>query len=396
MRLAWSNLAAQSSEQMALAASTIAAVLLFSADGVQSGLLQTAQTLPFLLLSLPAGVLTDRVSRRGLMAGAEAVRATSLALILALLALGRLNLPLLALLGFLGASGTVAFNVAAPAIVPQLVPRHSLALANRWLELARSSAFAAGPAIGGALVGWSGAPTAFVVATILSLAAVFSLSRLPPIPAAPAPERRHPVHDLIEGARFVATHPLLRPLLIVAIFFNISWFVLQAVYPPYAIRVLGLNASGVGMTLGAYGAGMVVGALSAPALAGIFNFGTMILLGPAAAFAASLIMTATIVFPCAVLAGVSFFLFGIGPIVWVITTTTLRQTVTPNAMLGRVSAIIVTATFGARPLGATIGAAVSAGFGIKACLIVSSIGFLAQFAVIFGSAPRRLKTLSTA
>jgi hypothetical protein len=71
-RLAWSNLAAQCSEQMALAAATIVAVLLFDADGAQTGLLQTAQTLPFLILSLPAGVLADRVSRRGLMVAAEA------------------------------------------------------------------------------------------------------------------------------------------------------------------------------------------------------------------------------------------------------------------------------------------------------------------------------------
>lgn len=143
-RLAWSNLAAQCSEQMALAAGTIVAVLTLGADGAQTGLLQTAQTLPFLILSLPAGVLADRVSRRGLMAGAEATRALSLALILALVVSAKLNLALLAALGFLGAAGTVAYSVAAPAMVPFLAPREALTAANRWLELARSSAFTAG------------------------------------------------------------------------------------------------------------------------------------------------------------------------------------------------------------------------------------------------------------
>src|SRR5271155_4941784 len=172
VRLAWSNLSAQCSEQMALAAGTIVAVLALGAGGAETGLLQTAQTLPFLVLALPAGVIADRVSRRGLMVAAEAVRAISLALILALVVTGRLNLALLAALGFLGASGTVAYSVAAPAMVPLLAPRELLTAANRWLELARSGAFAAGPAIGGALVGWSGAPAAFVVATALSLFAV--------------------------------------------------------------------------------------------------------------------------------------------------------------------------------------------------------------------------------
>jgi predicted MFS family arabinose efflux permease len=393
VRLAWSNLSAQCSEQMALAAGAIVAVLALGADGAETGLLQTAQTLPFLVLSLPAGVIADRLSRRSLMVGAEAARALSLALILALIVSAKLNLALLGALGFVGAAGTVAYSVAAPAMVPLLAPRELLTRANRWLELARSGAFAAGPAIGGALVGWSGAPAAFVVATALSLFAVALLARLPHGKPESAPKRRHPVHELSEGLRFVLGHALLRPLLIVAVVFNLSWFVLQAVYAPYAVRHLGLGASGLGATLGAYGAGMIVGALGAPALERLLRFGAMIVVGPLCGFLASLLMAATIVAPSPWLAASSFFLFGAGPIVWVITTTTLRQTVTPNAMLGRVSAIIVTATFGARPAGAAIGAAISAGFGVEACLIVSAIGFAIQLAAILGSAPPRLKAL---
>src|SRR5450631_766571 len=71
-RLAWSNLAAQSAEQVGLAAAPIVAVLAFGAGAGETGLLQTAQTLPFLLLAIPAGVLADRMSRRKLMAAAEA------------------------------------------------------------------------------------------------------------------------------------------------------------------------------------------------------------------------------------------------------------------------------------------------------------------------------------
>ncbi|MGB3436761.1 MFS transporter, partial [Achromobacter sp.] len=139
-RLAASNLAAQFSEQMALAAAPLVAVLALGASAAETGYLQTAQTLPFLLLSLPAGVLADRMSRRALMTAAECVRAASLLGLLALLATGGLNLGWLAALGFLGAVGTVAYNVAAPALVPRLVAPAELASANRWLELARSTA----------------------------------------------------------------------------------------------------------------------------------------------------------------------------------------------------------------------------------------------------------------
>src|SRR4029434_8290902 len=83
-RLAWSNLAAQSAEQIGLAAAPLVAVLALGAGAGEAGLLQTAQTLPFLLLAVPAGVLADRSSRRGLMVGAEGLRVLSLLGILGL------------------------------------------------------------------------------------------------------------------------------------------------------------------------------------------------------------------------------------------------------------------------------------------------------------------------
>src|SRR5579871_4902517 len=222
-RLAWSNLAAQSAEQIGLAAAPIVAVLALGAHEGETGLLQTAQTLPFLLFSFLFGVLADRTSRRRLMAAAEAVRAISLLAILALLLAGHLTLVLLALLGFLGASGTVAYGVTAPSLVPALVPREGLGAANARLEVARTSAFIAGPAIAGALISWLGAPVAFALAAALSTGAVLLFAGLaePPRPSLPP---RHILHDLQEGAGFVLAHPLLRPTLVAAIIFNTSFF----------------------------------------------------------------------------------------------------------------------------------------------------------------------------
>lgn len=174
-RLAWSNLAAQSAEQMSLAAAPIFAVLALGADAGATGALQTAQTLPFLLLAIPAGVLADRMSRPRLMAAAEMLRVASLIAILVLATLGLLTLPLLAGLGFVGACGTVAYSVAGPALVPALVPADALSAANGRIELARAAAFASGPALGGALVGWAGASPAFGVAAALSVSAVVLL-----------------------------------------------------------------------------------------------------------------------------------------------------------------------------------------------------------------------------
>src|SRR5262245_27119745 len=177
-RLAWSNLAAQSAEQVALAAAPIVAVLLLGAGEGQTGLLQTSLTLPFVLFAIPAGLLADRLSRRWLMAGAEALRALALLAILAALWIGVLSLPLLGLLGFIAVCGTVVYSVATPSLVPSLVAPSLLPAANARIELARTVAFAGGPALGGLLVGWIGAGPAFGFAAALSITGAVPLARI--------------------------------------------------------------------------------------------------------------------------------------------------------------------------------------------------------------------------
>lgn len=388
-RLGWSNLAAQSAEQIGLAAAPMVAVLALGAEAGGTGLLQAAQTLPFLLLSFPAGVLADRMCRRHLMVFAEALRVVSLIGIMVLAKLHLLTLPLLALLGFSGASGTVAYSVAAPSLVPALVPREALVAANGRLELARSTAYAAGPALAGALVGWTGAAPAFGFAAALSTCAAILLTGLREPPRRTLPPRRF-LHHLQEGGGFVFAHPLLRSILLTAVVFNTSFFILQAVYVPYAVHRLGLSASGVGVTLATYGVGMVVGAILAPHLLRLLRFGTVIVVGPMAGFAAAVVMVLTIWAPFPVLAGLSFFLIGAGPIVWTISTTTLRQSVTPGDLLGRTSATITMATFGARPIGAAVGAFVGGAHGAQPCLIVAALGFLIQALIILTSPVPRL------
>jgi predicted MFS family arabinose efflux permease len=382
-RLAWSNLAAQSAEQIALAAAPIVAVLLLGVGEGETGLLQTALTLPFILFAIPAGLLADRISRRWLMAGAEALRALALLAILALIGTGLLTLPLLALSGFVAVCGTVAYSVAAPALVPSLVSSKLLPAANARIELARTVAFAGGPALGGVLVGWVGAAPAFGFAAALSVIAVVLLAGIDEPDREPAP-RRHPLQEIKEGADFVRHHPLLRPVFVTQFIFNTAFFLLLAVFVPYAVRRLGLSASGVGSTLAMFGVGMVVGALLATRVMRRLPFGTVIALGPVTGFAAAAVMALTTLMPTPWLAGLSFFLLGAGPILWVISTTTLRQSVTPPRLLGRVSAINIM-SYGARPLGSALGAIIGGLYGAETCLYLAVAIFGAQALVILMS-----------
>jgi predicted MFS family arabinose efflux permease len=391
-RLAWSNLLAQSAEQLSLAAVPIVAVLLLQAGPGEIGLLASIQSLPFLLLSMPLGLLADRTSRTRLMALAETLRALALLLLLALIVTGNVSIAALAVIGFIAAVGTVAFSVAAPSLVPALVQVDGLAQANGRLELARSAAFAAGPALAGALIAWTGASAAFVLSGLLSVAAVLFLRGIRE-PARAAMPARHPLLELQDGAKWVWQSDLLRPMMFCSVAWNISWFMLQAAYVPYAINDLGLDASGVGVTLALYGVGMILGALLAPRVVRALPFGQAILMGPYFSVLAAVTMALTLYWPQGWLAALSYFFFGAGPIIWTITSTTLRQTVTPRAMIGRVTSINIVASTGARPLGAALGGVLGVSFPVSVSLWCVVLGFGLQAIIISASKVRTLQRL---
>jgi predicted MFS family arabinose efflux permease len=389
MALATANLLAHSAEQIALAAAPLIAVIALGAGGVESGALQALLTLPFLLFAIPAGMLADRISRRSLMISAEMLRFASLVLILALSLMGQLNWLLLAILGSVGVCGTVLFSVAAPATVPALVPAHLLSTANARIELARTTALTAGPAIGGLLVSGTGAGGAFGLAAGLSLLAAGLLVKIAQ-PVQIVRKVRKPLQEIRDGMTFVFSHRLLAPIFATQFVFNVAFFIILAVFVPHAIYRLGLSPTAVGTILGMFGFGMVIGAMLAPRVIAAIPFGTVVAIGPVFGFAGSLAIVSTTVIANPMLAGLGFFLLGAGPILWIISTTTLRQSVTPPELLGRVSAIN-TLAYGARPIGAGIGALISGMLSIEAALFVASLGFAIQVGIILLSPAVKLE-----
>ena len=387
-RLAWSSLAAQTAEQIALAASPLVAVLVLGAAERETGFLQTALTLPYLLFALPFGYMVDRMRCRTVMALAEALRAMALLAILLLLSTPFMSMFWLASLGFLAACGTVAYSVAAPALVPSLVPQAQLTKANARMELARTMAFIGGPALGGLMVSYTGAGLAFAVAAALSAYAALALIRVAE-EGRPAPPARDPLREVMEGAVFVVRHPLLRPILLTQVIFTIANFMTLAVLVPYAVRHLGLDAAGVGFLFTVFGVGLVTGALVASRVLRLLPFGIVIGIGPICGFLSSVLIALSIPFPSPLLAGLGMFLIGVGPILWTISTITLRQSVTPAELLGRVSALNVLAQ-GTRVFGALLGALIGGLYGAETCLVLAVAGFLAQMLAVWLSPVVRL------
>ena len=394
-KISYSNLCAQFSEQIIIAVLPIIAVLSMNASAAETAFIQMISTLPFLLLSIPMGVIADRVSRKKLMIIIEIVRATAIFILFYLTFSGSLSINKIALFGFFIAMGTIIYSVASPALVASFVIKEQLINANRSIEIAKSVAFTAGPALGGILASYLSGGLAFILAFSLSIVSAAFLICLPKEPLLEK-SGRNIIQELCDGLIFLIKNKYLMPITITAFVFNLSQYLLLSIFAYYVINNLSFTSFAVGASLSLIGLGMLIGSFLYKIISKKINFGFQLSLGPLSAFMASILMFLTLIYSAKILVFVAFFFFGFGPIIWTISTVSLRQLVTPSNMIAKVSSVIMTVTFGARPLGAAIGVYISANFGVNSCIFAVFLGFLIQLIIILFSKPAKLKNLSDA
>ncbi|MEV6426908.1 MFS transporter [Nocardia sp. NPDC051463] len=223
---------------------------------------QTAITLPVMLLAIPSGVIADLVDRRRLLLGAQSVMALLAALLAVSTATGQTTPAVLLTLLFLLGCGQALTAPAWQAIQPELVPREQIisvaALGSMNINIGR----AVGPAVAGVLVSVSG-PTLVFVLNALSfggIVTVLALWRRPRTDQTLPTER--PLAALQAGTRFIRAAPAIRRVLLRAIFFIAPASALWALLPVIARDEFGLSSAGYGLMLGALGIGAVLGALT--------------------------------------------------------------------------------------------------------------------------------------
>ena len=236
-KISYSNLCAQFSEQIIIAVLPIIAVLSMNASAAETAFIQMINTLPFLLLSIPMGVIADRVSRKKLMILIEIVRATAIFLLFYLTFSGSLSINKIALFGFFIAMGTVIYSVASPALVASFVIKEQLINANRSIEIAKSVAFTAGPALGGILASYLSGGLAFILAFSLSIVSAVFLICLPKEPLLEK-SGRNIIQELCDGLIFLIKNKYLMPITITAFVFNLSQYLLLSIFTYYVINNL--------------------------------------------------------------------------------------------------------------------------------------------------------------
>ena len=351
----------------------LVAIVVVGASAFEFSVVRALTFLPFLLFALPAGVWLDRVRRRPVVVGADA--ALGLALLSIPLAhwLGLLTVWQLFVVAFAVGTLEVSFGIAYRSYLPTLVPRERLLDANAKLDTTASAASVAGPGLGGILVGALGAPAAVVVdAVSFAVSAVLGLAVRAAEPE-PLPQAgRRLREELAEGLAFVARHPQLRPIAVTTAALNFARSLVLAVFLVYAVRELGVSAGELGLVLACGNVGALVGAAVSTRLALRIGAGRAILATAATIAPATLFVAAAPTEGALPFLVVAQVLTGFGALGYSITSTTLRQSVTPDALLGRMNSVMIFLGFSGVPLGSLAGGALASAFGLHAAIWIGA------------------------
>lgn len=358
----------------------LAAVLVLGATPAQMGLLAAVGGAPVLLTGLLAGVWVDRLKRRPILIAADIGRAILLGSIPAAAFLGILNVWQLYIVLALSGILTVLFDVAYVAYLPGLVERENIVEGNSKLALSGAAAEVAGPGLAGVLIQTVTAPIAILLDAISFLVSVLTLSliRKPEPPPAPAGERKPIAHEIREGLRATWGNKVLRAFLLSAGTTSFFGSFFGALYTLYAIRELGLGPAALGVTIAMGGVGDLVGALLAARLVKRYGLGPTLIgsfaLGGGAAF---LIPFAS--GPVVVAVGFLMAAQLVGDMlqtVYAINEVSVRQSITPDRLLGRTNASIQMLSAGIGPVGALAAGVLGESIGLRPTLTIAAVGGL--------------------
>jgi MFS family permease len=229
-------------------------------------LVQTASTLPVVLLAAPAGVLADVLDRRRVLVTVQSSMVVIAAVLATLTFLGDVDPTVMLGFTFLLGVGAAFIGPAWQAIQPELVPRAQLPQAAALGAVNMNLARAVGPAIGGLLVAAVGAGWVFALNAVSFIVVAVAVSSWRRQSTADPVGREPLVAALRSGARYVRHAPSMQRVLIRCMLFVPAASCLWALLPLVATRLLGLGSSGYGVLLGALGVGAVVGAVALPRL----------------------------------------------------------------------------------------------------------------------------------
>jgi Na+/melibiose symporter-like transporter len=356
-----------------------AAVLTIDAPPAQLGLLAALAYGPSLLVGMTSGGYIDRSRKRRILVGADLVRAAILLTVPVAAWFHLLAMTQIYVVAACAGVASALFDIADHAYLPRLIARDELMEGNTKLGVTESIAEIGGPPLAGLLVQWLTAPIAIAVNAFTYLVSALFLASIRTHEAEPEEKQRRPWHQsLAVGFSVIMAQPLIRPLFYLAAIQPFFGAFFSALYAYYAIRVLHLPTLLIGITVGIGGLGSLAGAAMAAPMVRLFGVGRAILIGfLLSALSAYFVplahggpLTAVIFLALAQIFGDSFAVAAI------VTNTSLRQSVIPLGVMGRVGAVFQVAGGAPGIIGALAGGLIGGAFGARTALFVAATGIV--------------------
>lgn len=369
-RRLWSSIVISSfGGQVTMLALPLTAAVLLGASPTQMGLLTTMEILPFVLFSLPAGVWLDRVRKLPVYAAGE----TALALIVSGVPLawwlGWLTMTWLYISAFLIGTIFTTAGTAAQIVLTQVVARERLVEAHAKNALATSGAEVAGPALAGALIKLVGAPLALLVDAVGLLASAAILRGIVVVEDRRPRVDAHFVRDLRLGVRFVVRHRLLIALALAVGVWQMCHNAALVVQILFATRTLGLSEQAIGLSYMGMGAGTVIASVFGNRISRRIGPGPCLVLGFGVCGAGWLLLAVAPANAFGVAAfALMLMLFSTGAVLVFINFLALRQAVTPEPLLGRMTSTMRWLILLPAGPGALLGGWLGEHFGLRSAL----------------------------
>ncbi|MEV4118746.1 MFS transporter [Micromonospora sp. NPDC049645] len=371
----------------------LTALTVLDASAFEMGLITAAGYLAYLLISLPAGVIVQRVALRGMQVGLDLVRALAIASVPLAWWFDALTVAHLIAVALVVSFANVLFDVANQTFLPEIVPAAQLQARNSLNSGTYAATSLGGPSLGGLAVQLLGAvPTLFVDAVSYLVSAV--LLRTLPARRVQRPADRPPMVTMIrEGWHYVLRHPIIGPSMWDATATNFVNGAMLALFPYYLVRELHASPLMVGLLLAADGLGTLVGAAVTTRFTDRFGTARGLIISAFVGVIGALIIplgTGTAAF---LAFAVGNLVFASSTVVLSVTTRTYRMLASPPELLSRVIATVKFVSWGAIPLGGLLAGVLAGPIGARTTLLI--FGALTVLSpVIYLSTPiRRLRDL---
>ncbi|MGW0478303.1 MFS transporter [Nonomuraea sp. NPDC003214] len=380
----------QFGSQITYVALPLLAVTVLGAGAGEVGLLSAVGTLTVLVLGLPAGAWVDRVRRRPVMVAADLARACVLLSVPVAWWAGWLGMGQLYAVAALVGAGSLAFDVASFSLVPALVGRERLTAANSMLVGTSAGMDVAGRGVAGVLVQAAGAPVAILLDALSYLWSALWLRRVPePAPAAP-PARQPLVPQIAEGVRFLFGSPVLVGVVAQGAMVNVAFPLCSVLLPVLIVDRLAQPEWVLGAFLAVGGAGVLAGSSSAHLVGRRLGTGRGAWLVSLATAPAALVVPLLDRGPWLWAAAAAWFVLTFRTGVNNVLLVSLRQQVTPDGMLGRMTATVRLLLMGALGLGGLLAGLIGELWGVRAALWTGGIVMALSWLPIMLSPLRRI------